>query len=163
MDGAHPRALHAGDGPRARRDGGLHGRANTAYFERVLDGRLDRVLERYLLRLSPIADLHVEDGRELCGVDLAECARRAPAGAFRYAATTTSGVGLHVARGGRGALCVDLVHVAPDGGPRDDAASRYVRVVVRDGVAYGRLVVDLYDLGPRRGFVLAGVERPEAP
>jgi hypothetical protein len=43
----------------------------------------------------------------------------------------------------------------------DDAPARYVRVHLDDGVASGPLVVHLYDLGPKRGYRLAGLERPE--
>jgi hypothetical protein len=135
--------------------------SNTKYFEHVLAGRLDRLLARYLTRLSPIANLRVEPPAQLCGVDLAEWRGVRPAESFRYSAEMLGGGGLHVVRGGRGALCVELRHVAPDGGPPDGDASRYVRVTVRDGVAPGALVADLYDLGPRRGFALAAVERPE--
>ena len=135
--------------------------AQTTYFEHVLTGRLDKIYERYLLRLSPIADVRVGPGDALCGVDLAEWRGVRPASAFRYEAAVRGGPGLHVRRGGRGAVCVELAHVAPDGGPPDASPSRYVRVVVRDGVARAPLVADLYDLGPRRGFVLAGLERPE--
>jgi hypothetical protein len=46
-------------------------------------------------------------------------------------------------------------------GVADDDPARYLRVVLRDGVARGSLVAHLYDLGPERGFVLAGLERPE--
>jgi hypothetical protein len=54
---------------------------------------------------------------------------------------------------------VDLPHVAADGGAADDAPGRYVWVRLEDGVATGPLVIHLYDLGPVRGYVLAGLER----
>jgi hypothetical protein len=60
-----------------------------------------------------------------------------------------------------GRFCVAMPHVAIDGGEADDGAARYVRVVVGDGVARGALVAHLYDLGPKRGYRLAGLERPE--
>jgi hypothetical protein len=34
-------------------------------------------------------------------------------------------------------------------------------VAIQDGVARGSLVAHLYDLGPTRGYRLAGIERPE--
>lgn len=142
-------------------DADFTNRLHTEYLRNVLEGRLERILARYLTRLSPIGDVRLEANDRLCGVDLAEWRRvRAPE-QFRYEADVLHGRGLQVVRGGRGAVCVTLVHAAPDGGPPDDAPSRYVRVAVRDGVALAPLVVDLYDLGPRRGFALAGVERPE--
>ena len=36
-----------------------------------------------------------------------------------------------------------------------------MRVRIDDGVAQGALVVHLYDLGPSRGYFLAGFERAE--
>ena len=134
---------------------------NTDWLEHVMSGRLDRVLARYLLRLSPIADVRVVSGDQLCGVDLAEWRGVRPESAFRDRARFVGGRGLHVVRGGRGALCVRLEHVAADGGAPDGSPQRYVRVAVADDVARGELVADLYDLGPRRGFRLAGLERPE--
>ena len=135
--------------------------AQTAYLERVMSGRLDRILARYLLRLSPIADLRVVSGDRLCGVDLAEWRGVRPEREFRDRAEVVGGGGLHVVRGGRGALCVVLPHVAPDGRIPDASPERYVRVAIADGVARGELVAHLYDLGPRRGFRLVGLERPE--
>jgi len=35
---------------------------DTAYIASVLDGRLERILARYLTRLSPLAQVHVESG-----------------------------------------------------------------------------------------------------
>jgi hypothetical protein len=60
-----------------------------------------------------------------------------------------------------GPICATLTHVAAEGGPPDDAAERYVRVAITNGVAGGPLVAHLYDLGPVRGYRLAGIERPE--
>ena len=128
--------------------------AQTRYLAEVLQGRLHRILVRYLTRLSPLDDVHVE-GTSLCAVDLAEARGVRPATSFRY----TAGGARAVRREAGGRVCVELAHVAGDGGAADDAASRYVRVELRDGVAQGPLVAHLYDLGPSRGFVLVGVER----
>ncbi len=132
---------------------------NTAYLAEVLEGRLVKDPDRYLTRLSPIAN-HVEDGAP-GGTDLA--ARRAvrdPA-LFRFRASTPDGRLLPVVRRDATNICVPLVHQAPDGGAPDDDASRYVRVAIEDGVARGPLLAYLYDLGPARGFQLVGLERPE--
>jgi hypothetical protein len=134
--------------------------ANTAYLAQVLEGRLVKILDRYLTRLSPIADVHVEDGA-LCGTDLA--ARRAvrdPA-LFRFRASTPDGRLLPVVRRDAANICVPLIHQAPDGGAPDGDASRYMRIAIEDGVARGPLLTYLYDLGPARGFRLVGLERPE--
>jgi hypothetical protein len=60
-----------------------------------------------------------------------------------------------------GTICVTLPHIAAEAGARDDAPECYVRIRVTDGVAQGPLVAHLYDLGPRRGYRLAGLERPQ--
>ena len=131
----------------------------TEYLAYVLEGRLEKILERYLTRLSPISDLHVT-GEDLCGVNLAEARALRDAKSFEYSAYT-GGVWLPVARAAGAQVCVRLSHVATDGGAADDAPERYLRVVLDDGVARGKLVAYLYDLGPSRGFRLAGLDRPE--
>ncbi|HEY8090240.1 MAG TPA: hypothetical protein VIF09_20405 [Polyangiaceae bacterium] len=133
----------------------------TAYLARVLEGRLERILDRYLTRLSPIAGLRVEGPDQLCGVDLAEQRGVRPAGTFRYAARTPDGAALAVSKREGATVCVTVPHIAADGGPADGALERYLTVAIDDGVARGTLIVHLYDLGPRRGFLLAGLERPE--
>jgi len=122
--------------------------SNATYLEHVLVGRLDRILERYLTRVSPIADVSVT-GDRLCGVDLAEQRRLRAPEAFHYAAQPIDGTPLAVTRGEGARVCVTLTH----------GTAPYVRVLVDDGVAKGKLVVHLYDLGAR-GFRIAGIERP---
>jgi len=90
--------------------------------------------------------------------------RLRPPEQFRYDARLSNGgaeTKLPVARQPDGGVCVTLPHVAADEGVRADAAERYVRVTIEDGVARGSLVAYLYDLGPVRGYRLAGIERPE--
>ncbi len=58
-------------------------------------------------------------------------------------------------------VCVSLAHHSPDGGPAEADGSRYVVVDLANGVAQGVLRAHLYDLGPKRGFVLVGIERPD--
>jgi hypothetical protein len=135
--------------------------ADTTYLVDVLEGRLQKILERYLTRLSPITDVHLEGRDVLCGTDLAEWrALRRPT-AFRYAARPLGGPWLDVERRPEAGVCVHLTHAASDGGSADDDPRRYVRVRLEDGVAPGPLVVHLYDLGPSRGFRVAGLERPD--
>ena len=132
---------------------------NTAYLAFVLEGRLERILDRYLTRLSPVAEVHVEGKDQLCGVDLAEKRRVREAASFHYAARSANGVFLPVTYRGDADICVTLPRVAGDGGPADDAAERYFTVTIEDGVAKGALVAHLYDLGPSRGYRLVGIER----
>jgi hypothetical protein len=134
---------------------------DTAYLYEVLQGRLRKILERYLTRLSSLTDLRVEGPSTLCGVDLAEWRGLRKADAFRYTAKLL-GRGPVKVEGRAGAVvCVALPHVAPNGTISDDAPQRYVRVRIEDGVAPGPLIVHLYDLGNSRGYRLVGLERPE--
>jgi hypothetical protein len=134
---------------------------DTEYMAAVMEGRLERILERYLLRLSPLADVHIDGGDSLCGVDLAEMRHLRDPAAFWYVVTTKSGSVLPVDRKPGGALCTRLPHVARDGGAPDGSAERYTTVTIADGVAQGSLVAYLYDLGSTRGYRLAGIERPD--
>jgi hypothetical protein len=99
--------------------------SDTEYMSAMMEGRLEKILERYLTRLSPIADVHIEAGDQLCALDLAEMRHLRDPASFWY------------------------------------VAQRYKTVRLVDGVAAGALLAHLYDLGPSRGFTLAGVERPD--
>lgn len=137
---------------------------HTSYLTSVLQGRLDKVLARYLTRLSPITDVRVEDRSRLCGLDLARLRAVSPDDRFQYHASLSvegavKGRSVPVTPGKNAELCLDLPHVAADGGSPDDAPGRYVIVQITDGVARGPLAAHLYDLGPTRGFQLAGLER----
>jgi hypothetical protein len=134
---------------------------SASYLASVLEGRLRRILARYLTRLSPIAELRVQGLDQLCGVDLAQRRAVRQAAEFRTTARLSTGNELRVSAGDGGAICVTLPHVARDGAAADDSPERYVSVAIDDGVARGSLVAHLYDLGPTRGYRLAGVERPE--
>jgi len=126
------------------------------------------ILERYFSRLSPVANLHVEGGTRLCGTDLARKNAVFPAAKLRHLATAYAGVGLEnqssppVKADADGRVCVELSHSQPDGGEADGSLARYVIADLQNGQAPGPLRAHLYDLGPRRGFQLVGVERPES-
>ena len=135
--------------------------ANTDYLESVLQGRLARILQRYLTHLSSIAAVHVEGADKLCGVDLAEWRALHQAERFRYVARWSKGTWLPVERRAGAGVCVTVPHVARDGGVPDDSPERYVTVTLADGVSKGPLVAHLYDLGPARGHRLVGLERPK--
>jgi hypothetical protein len=139
----------------------LTGPGDAEYLESVLEGRLQKILERYLTRLSPITGVHIEGAERLCGVDLAEWRRLRDPSRFRYTARLLRLPWLSVERRSGAEVCVTLPHVAADGGSADDAPGRYVRVRIEDGVAEGPLIAHLYDLGPTRGYRLVGLERPE--
>jgi hypothetical protein len=132
---------------------------DTDFVARMLQGRLDAILARYLTRLSSLAQVHLE-GDTLCAVDLAELRVVRPASDFRYRARL-SDTELVVSRPDRAKLCVAIPHTAGEG-PAPDAPARYRIVTIDDGVARGPLVVHLYDLSPRGGYRLVGLERPES-
>jgi hypothetical protein len=143
------------------RMGKLSNPRHTEYLRSVLQGRLDKILERYLTRLSPLAGVALDDVQRLCAEDLAATRQLRPAFAFHYEARLANGVELPVAPRPGGGVCVTLPHAGGAGSAPDDAAERYIRVSITDGVAPGPLVAYLYDLGSTRGFRLAGLERPD--
>lgn len=137
------------------------------YLVDVLLARRDAILRRWFRALSPLADARV-DGRRLCATDLALRARVFGARRHRWAAVAFPGDGtpsrrLAVTLRRDAEVCLDLPHDAPPAGPPADDPSRYLVVEVTNGVVPGPLRVHLYDLGPRRGFRLVGLERPEEP
>jgi hypothetical protein len=144
---------------------GKYDAPSTRYLLETLIARRDTILRRYLTRLSPIADLRV-DHDALLGVDLAIRTRVIPA-STSLRAVTYRGAGYSPAGPAPvrllpdATLSVELAHHSADGGDRDDDPSRYLVVDVFDGCVPGPLRAHLYDLGPKRGFRLVGIERPE--
>ena len=134
---------------------------DTSYLAEILEGRLERILDRYLTRLSPVTAVRVEGTDRVCGVNLAERRGVREPARVRYVASWSRGGFLPVVRTAGATVCVTLPHVSSDHGPADDAAERSVIVRLEDGVATGPLEATLYDLGPQRGYRLAGLERPE--
>jgi hypothetical protein len=129
---------------------------DTTYLAAVMEARLIKVLRRYLTRLSSITDLRVENGDRLCGVDLAEQRDVFDSEIFSYVARVLDGEALRVESDESGRVCVSLPRA-----PADATTQRYMTIQVSDGVASGALIAHVYDLGPARGYALAGVERPE--
>jgi hypothetical protein len=136
--------------------------SDTAFIATVLNGRLQRILERYLTHLSPLADVRVSASNQLCVLDLARVRELRSADTFRYSAVS-AGHALPVSAESDGTTCVTLPRssAAADPGVRDDAPERYLVVTITNGVAPGPLVAHLYDLGLARGYRLVGLERPE--
>jgi len=104
--------------------------------------------------------VHVDGGDRLCTIDLADRSGLRPASEFHYSGVLLPGRVLSVNHSDA-EVCMTLPHVAGDGGSPDAAPDRYVIVSIGDGVARGLLRAHLYDLGPIRGYKLAGIERPE--
>jgi hypothetical protein len=131
---------------------------DTNFIAEVLEARLQAILQRYLTRLSPLADFALEGGDHLCANDLAESRAIRPPEDFRYSARVGR-TWLQVTRSHPARICVSLPRVAGDDSGPDDDVRRYVRVRIEDGVAREPIIADLYDLGPSRGYRLAGLER----
>jgi hypothetical protein len=131
--------------------------SDTRYIGDVLEARLGRILERYLTRLSPLGDVHVENAAELCMLDLARWRNVREPMAFHYGAHASSGERLDVRSSADGRVCVRL----PPPGSGPDASPRRLVVSIVNGVAPGALRAHLYALGVGRGYELVGVERPE--
>jgi hypothetical protein len=124
---------------------------NTEYVAQVLQGRLDRTLERYLTRLSSVTELRVEDRDRLCGVDLADMRRVREAARFHYLARTDDGLALPVDHVEGGRICISL--------PRATDAHRYIGLVIEDGISPSLLHAHVYELGRAQGYYLAGITR----
>jgi hypothetical protein len=136
----------------------------TAYLTSVLEGSIEKILQRYLTRMSPFSDVHVSGTDRLCAEDLAGTRHLRPPADFRSDVHPSRGTDkepLPVTLQPDGAICITLPYVAAEGGRRGDDAESYVRDTNADGVARGPLVAHLYDLGPTRGYRLAGLERSE--
>ncbi|WP_437479189.1 hypothetical protein WME75_32810 [Sorangium sp. So ce1014] len=151
----------------AVRTGDFTAPRHTAFLIDKLIQRKRAILARYLTRLSPIADVALASPAELCGVDLARRTGVARAQDLRYEAAMYAGevlsprAGPVVRPSPDGRVCLSLPHIATDGGAPDDAPSRYAIVDLLNGQAPGPLRAHLYDLGPRRGYKLVGIERPD--
>ena len=131
-------------------------------LERVLAGRRDRALERWLGRLSPLS-LPVAEGRRACSEDLAVVARIRRADARRYAAQAWTGEPL-VARDlavevpAPGRACVVVPRT--EGGPQP--AYVVVDLTARTGdERVSPLRFHAYDVGDD-DVRIVGVELPDA-
>jgi hypothetical protein len=54
-----------------------------------------------------------------------------------------------------------MPHGFPDAVPGQSVVDRYVVVEITNGAARGPLRAHFYDLGPKNGFRLVGIERPD--
>jgi hypothetical protein len=79
-------------------------------LERVLRGRRDKILRRYLLRLSSLTHPTVKEGRQLCVEDRAEAAGLGapPTPTAQVWLTRDAPTAVPVSRGGPAELCVSV-------------------------------------------------------
>jgi len=135
----------------------------SAFISRILEERLQKILVRYLLQLSPLADLRIE-GDLLSMTDLARRRAVGPASAFAYRARLDASGAAYTLRpavSADGAVTLTLPHRSFARGVADSDTTRYSVVTVANGASRYALRAHLYDLGAERGFRLVGIERPE--
>lgn len=143
--------------------GQIHDDAVREQLRTVLAGRREKILDRYLTRLSPLADAHAV-GRELCLTDLAVLSSTVAPAARSYRSRAWIGgqrapVPLTPRRPTNTTVCVSLPEVA------DDAVRYLIVDVTADAVGPGLpLRVHLYQRGAT-SLRVVGLERPasEAP
>jgi hypothetical protein len=148
---------------RALVDLGKFYRADHAeYLSDVLEIRLKLILERYLGRLSPIADVKITGEGSLCATDLARRRQVWGNARFRYAAEWQHAerrLSLPVEVRPDGEICLRLPPADP-GGRTGDRTS-YAVVTIANGASTYPLRVHLFDQGQGSGYRLVGLERLE--
>jgi hypothetical protein len=147
---------------RAVVDVGKFDPASELFLTRTLIARRDRILKRYLSRLSPLSDIHTNRSG-FCATDLARKAGVLESSA-RFVAKSYQGADLapcvvpSLVREGPARVCVELAHLVLPRELPDDDAERYRVVELYNGQAPGPLRAHLYDLG-EHGYRLVGLER----
>jgi len=134
---------------------------DATYLTDILLARRRAILDRYLTRLSPLADVRREPDGRICAVDLARAAGLFAPDRFRYQIveqTPHTQVALAAAPGPNGEVCFAPRAFAPDG-LADDAAERLTIIRITNGTPAGPLEIHTYDLGPR-GLRVVGLRRP---
>ena len=140
-------------------------RRHAEVLHRILFARQQRILRRYLGRLSPIGNIEVHEN-ELCGIDFARQTGVFDDARFHYAASVRIPDQDAVWRPRRltvsadGKVCIALRETQLPAKPERGSPSYWI-VKVKNGQAPGELRAFLYDFGQKSGFRLAGVERPE--
>jgi hypothetical protein len=148
---------------------GKYDATSEHYLIETLLARRRVILQRYLGRVSPIADL-AADQLGVCGIDLARKSGTVPNEgmsfrAYLYRASRDGDELLasappHFRDVTTPRVCVDIPHRVFAAGVPHDAAERYVVLDLANGYAPGPLRVHLYDLGADGGYRLVGIERP---
>ena len=125
---------------------------------RILGARRDKLLQRYLLLRSPLADFHLEEGTRLCFSDLAADASVVDADTVRYQYRAyTAPFKRPEWQGEQADTCLDLSRAdMPAGG---DGYLVLDIIAVGSGGVLPPARLHLYDHGDQ-GYHLVGVERP---
>lgn len=133
------------------------------YLVHVLRVRQQRIFERYLTRLSPIADVHADADGRVCMLDLARLRGVYAAERFRYRVVERAegrSTGLAAELRADGIVCFVPRRIAA-GTRADDDAARIVVFEIDNGTGAGALDIFTYDLGPARGLRIVGLVRKE--
>jgi hypothetical protein len=128
---------------------------DAQFLADMLKARLERILDRYLTRLSPLGVVHIEGGSALCAVDLARRRRVREPAAFGYTAIASNGQRLAATAREDGSVCVAL----PASATAESNPPQFSMVSIMNGVTAGPLTVHLYDWGSAHGYQVVGVER----
>jgi len=135
--------------------------ADVEHIVRVLMLRQQRILARYLTRLSPIADVHAVAAGQICALDLARSSGVLPVGRFRYKVVQRAAgrtIQLATTTTNAGNVCFQPRSVAPHDAA-DNAPTRIAVFELDNGTGAGPLEIHTYDLGVR-GYVIVGLIRP---
>jgi hypothetical protein len=127
------------------------------WLTEVMLARQRRILRRYLGVLSPLAEPRAA-GAQICVRDLAQASGAFEPTRFAHGASIDARPLAIESRGSE--HCASLDFRAEESGARDDDPSRYRVVRFTNAQARGALDVHAYDLGPRRGLRVVGLERP---
>jgi hypothetical protein len=136
--------------------------SDVDYLTRILLERQRKLLERYLSKLSPLGDVHVEGSHRVCATDFARLRSLYAPQIFKYSVFERA-EGLDRRLPARveadGRVCFDVI--SQPHGPRPDAdPHRRIEVSIRNGTGAGPLIVHLFDL-EQRGVKLVGLTRRE--
>jgi hypothetical protein len=149
------------DDVRALVDLGKFYRADHAtYLADVLEQRLQLILARYLVRLSPIADVKVVGPGRACATDLARRRHVWDPARFRYSAEWTVGdrrsaLPVEVREGGE--ICFPL----PGGTGAPSERRPYAVIRLDNGVSMFPLRIHFQSPDAASGYRVAGLERLE--
>jgi hypothetical protein len=152
----------------AVRAGKLSSAREEARLVDVLMGRRERILRAAFAKSSPLADVAIEGRERLCMTDLDSRSHADSPAAFAFVLTRGTSRVRAMAQptleplGAAGRVCASLPPPAMLGSEGDDSPARYavIDVVRVAGGVRTTLRVHAYDLG-ERGYVLAGIERPD--
>ncbi len=131
------------------------------YLVQLLRIRQQRILARYLTKLSPIADVRIEADGQVCAVDLARLRDVVPANRFRYQIIESGAVPrtqLTAVLRPEGVVCFSPHRLGAMAIPESDPA-RIVIFHVDNGTGAGAIDIHAYDLGPEHGLRVVGLVR----